>query len=223
MAAHPVGLLLSKSFASPYAVSLGLGLGSISYFFWGNLAGQSTAAVFIPVNPEVRTQLGIDISKGVEIWKWGYYRGAVLVLTKQYRAQIHFGISGAASSLAVLAEAFTVPQGSDVTKKYLLLLSGLLLSNAIYTFAIMLPTNNRLVAICKKVEKDRAEAQNPSASPLSAAQEEEVVTLFRKWKNMHYVRIVLGGLGWVVLKLLFYIFSFVHRRTMKVIVAATGT
>ena len=53
-----------------------------------------------------------------------------------YRAQIHFGISGAASSLAVLTAAFTVPQASDVTKKYLLLLPGLLLSNAIYTFAI---------------------------------------------------------------------------------------
>jgi hypothetical protein len=77
MSSNPLALFLSRSIASPYAITLGLGLGSISFFFWGNLAGQPTGAIVIPVNPEVRRKLGIDTSKAVEIWKWAYIRGAV--------------------------------------------------------------------------------------------------------------------------------------------------
>ncbi|KAF9479669.1 hypothetical protein BDN70DRAFT_921096 [Pholiota conissans] len=186
MAMHPVGLLLSRNFASPYSVFLGFGLGTISYYFWGTLVGQSTGSIFIALNPDARKELRIDASKAVEIWKYSYVTGAK-----------HFGISSALAPVAVLAAALTVPYGSDVTQKYLLRLSGLLLSITLYTFIIVLPTNNRIVAIYKKIKKNREESMEPSVSPLSTAEEEEVVTLFRKWKNLHYTRIVLGALGWV--------------------------
>ncbi|KAF8185659.1 hypothetical protein BJ912DRAFT_972751 [Pholiota molesta] len=187
MSSNPLALFLSRSIASPYAITLGLGLGSISFFFWGNLAGQPTGAIVIPVNPEVRRKLGIDTSKAVEIWKWAYIRGAA-----------YFGVSGVASSLAVLAAAFQIPKSvhTDGLKSYLLLLSGLLLSNGIYTVAIMLPTNNRLKAIGDKIARERT-ASGTSAAPLTETQANEAEALFKKWRRMHLVRVTLGGIGWL--------------------------
>ena len=68
---------LSRSTASPYALSLGLGLGTVSYYFWGNVASQVMGAISIPIHPEERKKLGIDTSKGVEMWAWAYKLGAV--------------------------------------------------------------------------------------------------------------------------------------------------
>jgi hypothetical protein len=119
----------------------------------------------------------------------------------------------------VLAAAFQIPKSvhTDGLKSYLLLLSGLLLSNGIYTVAIstsliiisftvirsmtrrfheVLPTNNRLKAIGDKITRERT-ASGDSVAPLTETQANEAEALFKKWRRMHLVRVTLGGIGWL--------------------------
>ena len=60
----------------------------------------------------------------------------------------------------------------------------------------MLPTNNRLLAIRDKIVSHKS-GSDSSASPLTVAEEEEAETLLMKWKQMHYVRLCLGALGYI--------------------------
>ncbi|KAF8194085.1 hypothetical protein BJ912DRAFT_189227 [Pholiota molesta] len=189
MSSNPLALFLSRSTASPYAILLSLGFGLISYSFWGSLAAHSIGAIAIPVNPNERRKLGLDTSKSVEVWNWAFGRGAV-----------HFGISGAASSLAVMAAALQIPKTiySPEIKNYLLFLSVLLLSNGIYTFSFMKSTNNRLVAIHNKITSGRTASSNSvPPAPLTKTQADEAERLLKKWKMLHYPRIVISGLGWL--------------------------
>lgn len=85
---------LSRATASPYAFSLGLGLGTVTYYFWGNVASQVMGAISIPIHPKDRKKLGIDMSKGVEIWAWAYKLGAVSRLSSDVSrdyGRTHFG------------------------------------------------------------------------------------------------------------------------------------
>jgi len=186
MSSTTLDSFLSRATASPYALSLGLGLGTVSYYFWGNVASQFMGAISIPIYPEERKRLGIDTSKGIEIWAWAYKLGAK-----------HLGVSGFVSGLSVMAAAFQLPERqASISRNYLLLLSAGLLSNGIWTVAMMLPTNNRLLAIRDKVVL-RKSGSASSASSLTVAEEEEAETLLQKWKQMHYVRIGLGALGYI--------------------------
>lgn len=57
----------------------------------------------------------------------------------------------------------------------------------------MLPINNRLLSIL-----DESNASSTAkASGLTVSQENEIEDLLQKWQNMHYVRIVVGGIGWL--------------------------
>ncbi|KJA16403.1 hypothetical protein HYPSUDRAFT_219501 [Hypholoma sublateritium FD-334 SS-4] len=187
MSTAPLNSFISRATASPFALSLGLGLGTVSYYFWGNVASQVFGAISIPIHPKDRKKLGIDTSKGVEIWAWAYKLGAK-----------HMGVSAAVSGLAVMAAAFQLPAAKElsISRKYLLLLSAGLLSNGIWTVAIMLPTNNRLIAIRDKIVLRKSGAES-SISSLTVAEEEEAETLLQKWKRMHYVRLGLGALGYI--------------------------
>ncbi len=69
--------LLTRTFASPYAIALGLGLTSSSYFFFGNVATHFYGVGGIVLDPKERAKLGIDTSKAVEMWAWFYETGAV--------------------------------------------------------------------------------------------------------------------------------------------------
>lgn len=77
MASHIISSFAARATASPYAASLGLGLGTVSYYFWGNIASQFMGSIGLAVYPEELKKVGIDTSKSVEIWGWGYKQGAV--------------------------------------------------------------------------------------------------------------------------------------------------
>ncbi|KAF8185730.1 hypothetical protein BJ912DRAFT_480831 [Pholiota molesta] len=194
MSSNPFALFLSRSTSSPYAIVLSLGFGLVSYSFWGSLAAQSIGAIAIPVNPHERRKLGLDTSKSVE---------PTISCNRIYccsQRQVRFGISGAASSLAVMAAALQIPKPiySTEIKNYLLFLSVLLLSNGIYTFSFMKSTNNRLVAIHNKITSGRtASSTSIPSAPLTKTQADEAERLLRKWKVLHYPRIVISGLGWL--------------------------
>jgi hypothetical protein len=62
----------TRAFASPYAVSLGLGLSTSSYFFFGNVATHFWGIGGIVLDVEERAKMGLDINKSVEMWAWLY-------------------------------------------------------------------------------------------------------------------------------------------------------
>lgn len=62
-------------------------------------------------------------------------------------------------------------------------------------FLEVLPTNNRLMAICDKITQERSASGN-SVVPLTETQANEAEALLKKWKRMHLVRVTLGGIGW---------------------------
>lgn len=57
----------------------------------------------------------------------------------------------------------------------------------------MLPINNRLLSILDEFNS----SNTAKAGELTVSQENEVEDLLQKWQNMHYVRIVIGGFGWL--------------------------
>ena len=57
----------------------------------------------------------------------------------------------------------------------------------------MLPINNRLLSILDEFNS----SNTAKAAELTVSQENEVEDLLQKWQNMHYVRIVIGGFGWL--------------------------
>jgi hypothetical protein len=58
---------------------------------------------------------------------------------------------------------------------------------------LVLPINNRLLSILH----DSNALATAKANGLTASQENEIEDLFQKWQNLHYVRIVVGGVGWL--------------------------
>ncbi|KAH9478728.1 hypothetical protein JR316_0009188 [Psilocybe cubensis] len=137
-------------------------------------------SIALAIYPEERKKVALDTSKAVEIFAWGYKKGA-----------IHMGISAAVAGFAALAAAFqTPPTGLPFSpRNYLLLLAPLHLANGVHTLLFMLPTNLRLLALREKATK--------KDSSLTLSDEQEVETLLRKWKRLHYVRLTLGAVGWV--------------------------
>lgn len=77
MSSHIINTFASRALDSPYATTLGLGLGLISYYFWGNVGSQFMGAISLAIYPEERKKLGIDTAQAVELFGWGYKQGAV--------------------------------------------------------------------------------------------------------------------------------------------------
>jgi hypothetical protein len=58
----------------------------------------------------------------------------------------------------------------------------------------VLPTINKLHTLRNQVRSARSSS---AFTNLTTAQEVEADKLMTKWYNLHYVRIALGGLGWL--------------------------
>ncbi|KAH9477886.1 hypothetical protein JR316_0010118 [Psilocybe cubensis] len=185
MATYILNTFIARALGSPYSAAITISVGLTSYFFCGNMSAQYMGAMSLAIYPEERKKLQLNTAQAVELFGYGYRKGAR-----------HFGGAGTMAGLVLLTAAFlTPPSGLFFSpKNYLLFLAPLNFAHGVYTLIFMLPTNLRLLALGDKIVKARSTSKE---SPLTPAEENEAESLLQKWRQLHYARLTAGAVGWV--------------------------